>query len=94
MTQLQFPSSDFTIEDMEIGDRERRSNLTIIGTQPSDAGAYGCVAANEPGTSAEQATLTVHGEIDSCTISNVCALCGMYFSVSFMQWFQASCSHQ
>ena len=47
---------------MEIGDRERRSNLTIIGTQPSDAGAYGCVTVNEPGDTAEQATLIVHGK--------------------------------
>ena len=49
--------------EQEIGDRERSSNLTIIGTQPSDAGAYGCVAVNEPGPSAENATLTVHGEL-------------------------------
>jgi len=63
MTQLQSPSSDFTIEDIEIGDRERRSNLTIIGTQPSDTGAYDCRTVNEPGTTAEQATLTVHGEL-------------------------------
>jgi len=62
MTQLQSPSSDFTIEDMEIGGRERRSNLTIIGTQPSDAGAYNCRAVNEPGAIAESATLTVHGK--------------------------------
>jgi len=48
--------------EQEIGARERRSNLTIIGTQPSDAGAYGCVAVNELGTNAENATLTVHGE--------------------------------
>ena len=47
----------------EIGERERSSNLTIIDTQPSDAGAYGCVAVNELGTSAENATLTVHGEL-------------------------------
>jgi len=80
--------------EQEIEDRERRSNLTIIGTQPSDAGDYGCVAVNEPGTTAKQATLTVHGEVDSYTISMVCALCSMHFSVSFVQWFQASCSHQ
>jgi len=48
---------------MEIGHRERRSNLTILGTQPSDAGAYGCVAMNEAGIDMDQATLTVHGEI-------------------------------
>ena len=63
MAQLQPPSADFIIEDMEIGDRQRRSNLTIIGTQPSDAGDYSCEAVNEPGIDMDQATLTVHGEI-------------------------------
>ena len=57
--------------EQEIGDRERRSNLTIIGTEPSDAGDYGCVAVNEPGSNTEQATLTVHGK--RCTDkSNSC----------------------
>ena len=68
MTQLQSPSSDFTIEDMEIGDRERRSNLTIIGTQPSNAGDYFCMALNEPGIDMDQATLTVHGKIDPTSV--------------------------
>ena len=68
MTQLQSPSSDFTIEDMEIGDRERRSNLTIIGTQPSDAGDYRCEAMNEPGIDMDQVTLTVHGKIDTTSV--------------------------
>ena len=62
MTQLQPQSANFTIEEQVIGDRERRSNLTILGSQPSDAGGYACVAMNEPGTDREEATLTVHGE--------------------------------
>ena len=62
-TLLQPPSGNFTIVEQEIGDRERRSNLTIVGTEPSDAGDYGCVAVNEPGTNAVNATLTVHGEL-------------------------------
>ena len=65
MTQLQnqrSQSADFMIEEQEIGDRERRSNLTILDTQPPDAGAYACVGMNEPGTEREQAILTVHGE--------------------------------
>jgi len=63
MTQLQSTSTDFIVEDMEVGDRERRSNLTIIGTEPSDAGDYGCVVMNEPGSSTEQATLLVYGKL-------------------------------
>ena len=68
--------------EQEIGERERSSNLSIIGTQPSDAGAYGCVAGNEPGTTAEQATLTVNGEVDSCSISMVCTLRGIPVSLT------------
>ena len=68
MTQLQSPSSDFTIEDMEIGNRERRSNLTIIGTQPFDADDYRCEAMNDPGRDMDQATLTVHGEMDITSV--------------------------
>jgi len=64
MTQLQ-SSGNFSIVKQEIGDRERRSNLTIIGTQPSDTGAYRCVAVNEFGATSENATLTVHGELST-----------------------------
>ena len=72
MAQLQNQSGVYRIEEWEIGDRERRSNLTIVGTQPSDAGAYACVARNEPGNATQQATLRVHGEPHSfralCTV--------------------------
>ena len=61
MTQLS-NSAELSIQEQEMEDMERRSNLTIIGTQPSDGSAYDCVAVNEPGAIAEQATLTVHGE--------------------------------
>jgi len=74
MTQLQ-SSADFTIEDMEIGDRERRSNLTIIGTQPSDAGDYRCMAVNEPGTTAEQATLIVYGKLTKDILPILANIC-------------------
>ena len=70
MTQLQPPSAVSRIEEQEIGDRGRRSNLTILGSQPSDASAYACVAMNEPGTEREEATLTVHGEADHKLIFN------------------------
>ena len=68
MAQLQNQSATFMIEEQEIGDRERRTMLTILGSQPSDAGGYACVAMNEPGNVMLQATLTVHGELHSfCT---------------------------
>ena len=51
------------IEEQEIGDRERRSMLTILGSQPSDAGGYACGAVNEPRSVMLQATLTVYGEL-------------------------------
>ena len=63
MVQLQNQSGVYRIEEWEIGDRERRSNLTILGSQPSDAGGYACVAVNVPGNVMLQATLTVHGEL-------------------------------
>ena len=62
MAQLQNQPGIYRIEEQEIGDREKRSNLTIVGTQPFDAGAYACMAVNEPGSATQQATLTVHGE--------------------------------
>ena len=62
-TLLQPSSGSFSIVEQEIGERGRRSNLSIIGTQPFDAGGYGCVAVNEPGTTTEQATLVVHGKL-------------------------------
>ena len=62
MIQLQPQPAEFIIEEQEIGDRERRSNLTIVGTQPSDAGVYACVAMNELGSTMQQASLTVHGK--------------------------------
>ena len=63
MVQLQNQPGLYRIEEQEIGNRERRSNLTIIGTQSSDAGSFACVAVNEPGNAMQQATLTVHCEL-------------------------------
>ena len=60
------------IVEQEIDDRERRSMLTILGSQSSDAGGYACVARNEPGSVMLQANLTVHGELQVLTHGVVC----------------------
>ena len=64
MVQLHTQSASFKIEEQEIGDQERQSNLTVMSAHLFDAGTYVCVARNELGTETEQATLTVHGEPD------------------------------
>ena len=64
MVQLHTQSASFKIEEQEIGDQERQSNLTVMSAHLFDAGTYVCVARNELGTETEQATLTVHGESD------------------------------
>ena len=61
--------------------------LTIVGPQPSDAGAYACVAVNEPGNAMQQATLTVHGKLHR----HLCICTGSNFSVlPDIQWFRIS----
>ena len=92
MEQLQSQSANFMIEEQEVGDRERRSNLTILDTQPSDAGAYACVAVNEPGGATRQATLTVHGELHRDQFVYVQEVTILYFVLD-LQWFQISPSH-
>lgn len=52
---------DYEISEEEIGDRDLSSVLTIIDSQPSDAGQYMCVARNDVTSIQESATLTVHG---------------------------------
>ena len=89
MTQLRSQSANFMIEEQEVGDRERRSNLTIVDTQPSDAGAYACVTVNEPGSATRQATLTVHGELHRDQFVCVQEVTILYFVLD-LQWFQIS----
>ena len=82
-TLLQPPSGNFSIVEQEIGERERRSNLTIVGTESSDAGAYGCMGVNEPGNTTEQATLIVHGKPNKETYMTFTALANTFFLNSF-----------
>ena len=73
------PGNIITVEQ-EIGERERRSNLTIVDTGPSDADAYGCVAMNEPGDTTEQATLIVHGKPNKETYMTLCLHWQIHFA--------------
>ena len=49
------------IVEQEFGERERMSTLTIVGTQPRDAGNYTCRARNLVEEVDASAILTVHG---------------------------------
>ena len=51
------------ISELVIGDRERSSNLTIVGVLPSDAGNYTCTAENEVAIGASIAVLMVYGKL-------------------------------
>ena len=85
MVQLQNQSGGHRIEEQEIGDRERRSMLTILGSQPSDAGGYACGARNEPGSVMQQATLTVHSELHS--LNTWCCLYIQYVTMFHSLWY-------
>ena len=53
----------FSVETVDgAGDRQVRSNLTIINAQPLLAGMYACNASNEVAMDAAMANLTVHSE--------------------------------
>ena len=54
--------TDYTIVDGATGERVRKSNLTVVGTQPSDALDYFCRATNMADETESTAELTVHGE--------------------------------
>ena len=54
--------ADYTIVDGATGERIRNSTLTVVGTQPSDAWDYFCMARNMAGVDEATAELTVHGE--------------------------------
>ncbi len=47
------------------GDREVRSNLTVLGAAPNDATVYTCRAKNTAGLAEEDVELIVHGEFSS-----------------------------
>ena len=53
---------DYLISEMEIGSRDRMSVLTLLNSQPPDAGRYVCVATNNVTSSMEAASLNVNGE--------------------------------
>ena len=63
-------SGEVEISEMQIGDRETSSSLTIVGVSPSDAGNYTCTAENEVamgGVITSTAVLMVYGKLGYCT---------------------------
>ena len=50
------------ISSSTVGEREILSNLTVVMTDPSDAGGYVCNATNVVGQDTAAAELTVHGK--------------------------------
>ena len=54
--------ADYTIVDGATGERVRNSNLTVVGTQPSDALDYFCRATNIVDDVEATAEFIVHGE--------------------------------
>ena len=59
---------DYQISKEEIGDRERMGTLTLLNSQPSDAGDYVCVGRNNVTYAQESATLVVQGMSSMCII--------------------------
>ena len=52
---------DYQISEEDIGDRERMGTLTLLNSQPSDAGDYVCASINNVTYAQESATLVVQG---------------------------------
>ena len=55
--------ADYNIVDGTSMGRISSSTLTVVGTQPSDALGYRCIAQNPAGMDEEVVQLTVHGEL-------------------------------
>ena len=64
LTAVDDTDPGITVSDIEVGEREIMSNLTLDGVLPSDSATYVCSAENEVavgGVVSENATLTVNG---------------------------------
>ena len=59
---------DYQIIEEEIGERERMGTLTLLNSQPSDAGDYVCIGRNNITYARESATLVVQGISSMCII--------------------------
>ena len=60
--QLTHSSQAIDIQDYALGERETASNLTIVETEISEAGTYGCLAVNPVGVHRVTFELRVDGE--------------------------------
>ena len=61
--QITMSDPDYSVNETVIGDRDLRSNLTILGTMPGDTGEYLCQAENIISDAAESAFLAVQGDL-------------------------------
>ena len=60
--QILMTDPDYSIDEMEIGEHDLWSNLTILGTMPRDTGEYLCQVENMISSAEESAFLTVQGD--------------------------------
>ena len=61
-------NADYQIIEEEIGDRELMGTLTLLNSQPSDAGQYVCIGRNNVTYARESATLVVQGISSMCIV--------------------------
>ena len=62
LNQIMATTGEYTITNVEIGERVRSSTLVIVGSETSDTGEYLCQADNVASVDSATANLTVYGK--------------------------------
>ena len=62
LNQIMTTMGEYTITNVEMGERVRNSTLVIVGSEPSDTGEYLCQAKNVVSVDFATANLTVYGK--------------------------------